>query len=187
MCSSSNFNIWVGIFLYGIASVFLSCNLQNSSNTKVFNKGNNRESFVLKSSFVVFPENIEIYNPYNQKIISLTDTSYHFRLLYLANSTCPTCLNVINQIAQNSKRLKDRKIRPVVICWSDNLFETFKFYCERGDFKEMQFPFYFDKSNAMEKLNPHFDFGINAFLLDNKNRIVNSYNVNNIPFEKLCL
>lgn len=71
------------------------------------------------------------------------------------------------------------------MCFSDNIFESFKFYSERGDFRQMAFTFYFDNKESLEKLNPKIDFQSEILLLDNKNRVIRGYNQSEVPFDKL--
>jgi hypothetical protein len=78
-----------------------------------------------------------------------------------------------------------KKIQIIVMCFSDNIFESFKFYSERGDFRQMAFPFYFDNKESLEKLNAKIDFQSEILLLDNKNRVIRGYNQSEVPFDKL--
>jgi hypothetical protein len=81
--------------------------------------------------------------------------------------------------------LLQKKIQIIVMCFSDNIFESFKFYSERGDFRQMAFPFYFDNKESLEKLNAKIDFQSEILLLDNKNRVIRGYNQSEVPFDKL--
>ena len=170
-------------YIVTFALIWMLC----SCNTD-YTKGGKQNFDALHSSAnvqLILPDTIEIYNPYQVNEYSPYDSSFSYKLFYYANATCPSCLAVINELGKNSDSLLQKKIQIIVMCFSDNIFESFKFYRERGQFRQMAFPFYFDNKESLGKLNPKIDFQSEILLLDNKNRVIRGYNQSDIPFDEL--
>jgi len=157
-----------------------NCTSQRNSQTDLSVNASKRDT-----TLIIIPDNLILYNPYDKPISINSAESINFTLLLSTNSACASCLSIIKKISDNSKKLKESGMDVKIICVAYDEFESFKFFCERGDFNSSEFPFYLDQKKSFKALNKEINYSGYVFLLDRNNRILHKYNEYEIPFDSL--
>lgn len=122
------------------------------------------------------PNDLIKYEPFSKNQINDTDAiqNSEFKIYSLINASCGTCINSINFWNEFALSIKKYNVPVILICYTDDNFELFKFYCESGEIKTFPYPFFLDSMNTYSIQNTFVEENksFRTVLTDRNNKIL---------------
>ncbi|GAB1464276.1 redoxin family protein [Pedobacter sp.] len=124
----------------------------------------------------IFPDSLIAYRPFGiENFAGRQDFEANtLRIVTFIDVSCPSCLSEIKNWEKVEQKLKKYNVPIIVICQSEDKFETFKFLCEQKKIPELKLPFYLDLKNAFFEKNSSLSAAKNqhTVLIDQNNNML---------------
>jgi hypothetical protein len=139
--------------------MYISC-------TDSINNSNNK-------SILIKYDSLEIYNPFNVKL-EKKQKANPFTIIAYINVSCASCLEEISKWNDFYSKINKNKTDIIMICYSKDNFEYFRYLCETNKIENTNNIFYLDNYKVFEENNSilrlrHTD---QTVLLDSNNNIL---------------
>ena len=124
---------------------------------------------------LIIPDGLVTYKPFSGYLldsISIADSKY--KIYTEINVSCGTCINKISKWDSLSMEFYKYKTPIILICKTEDRFESLKYACETSIIRKFFYPFFLDNNNLYSANNPFMDKGydLSTVLTDRNNKIL---------------